>query len=103
MVELELGPLAAAFSRNGGTYDRITERWPGGFGGVGRSTDTSERVDGLMRSDQPGSAALGRIVGRERLPLRAGGRRRGVGFRREGGRGPSRLFTVWRSKIVVVK
>jgi len=35
------------------------------LGGVGRSTDTSERVDGLMRSDQPGSAALGRIAGRK--------------------------------------
>ena len=46
-VELEFGPLAAAFSRNGGTYAR-TVAWR--LDGVGRSTDTSESVDGLMGS-----------------------------------------------------
>lgn len=46
-VELEFGSLAAAFSRNGGTYAR-TVAWR--LDGVGRSTDTSESVDGLMGS-----------------------------------------------------
>lgn len=87
LLELELGPLAAAaFSRNGGTYAG-TVAWR--LGGVGRSTDTSESLMGSGRSPGLGGAREG-----DGLLLRAGG----VGFRRERGRGPTRLCTVWRKK-----
>jgi hypothetical protein len=110
-VELEFGSLAAAFSRNGGTYARTVAS-----GGSVESAATPTPARPLMAwweaADQPGSAALGRMGGRDCycVPAEGGVVWRGVGFRRERGRWSRAAYLryVWQTtncggKIIVKK